>query len=109
MVTMGSDAVIVALGQFARGNRSLKVLGLLQHFDWKLVRQMMLTNDDLDIDTEVVFVAEYLDHAPLGIVRRRRPACDLDIDHQPFEVVPLAAMGLFAVDAVTIVPVSGAA
>ena len=70
MVTIGQRPVITAVREFAGRNRPLKLLCLLQHFDRKLMRQVVFANDDLDIDAEVVFVAENLDHASLGIVRR---------------------------------------
>ena len=64
---------------------------------------MVLANDDLDIDAEIVFVAKNLDDAPLGIVRGRRPARDLDIDYHSFEIVPFPAMRFLAIHAIAIV------
>ena len=54
------------------------------------MRQVVLADDDLDIDAEVVFVAENLDHAAARILRRGWPVGDLDIHHQAFQVVPFA-------------------
>ncbi len=51
----------------------------------------MLADDDLDIDAEIVFVAEDLHHSALGILRRRRPIGDFYIDGDAFEIIPLGA------------------
>ena len=84
------------MGQLFRWKRPLKSLRLLQHFDRKLVRQMVLANDDLDIHAEIVRVAEDLHHPPGWALGRRRPARDLHIHHQAFQIVPFAAMHFFA-------------
>src|SRR5215469_10094009 len=63
----------------------------------------MFANDDLDIDTEVLLVAKNLDHPALRMVGWRRPARNLDVHHQPFEILPLPAMSLLAINTVAIV------
>ena len=50
------------------------------------MRQVVLADDDLHINAEIVFVAEYLHYSAARILRRPRPLGDLDIDHQPFHV-----------------------
>ncbi len=50
----GQRPVVAPVHQLFRRNRPLKLLRLLQDFDGKLVRQMVLANDDLDIDAEIV-------------------------------------------------------
>ncbi len=98
----GQAAVVLPVAQLAGRDDRLKLLRFLQHLDRKAMRQMVLADDDLDIDAEIVFVAEYLDHAAARILRGRRPIGDLHIDHQAFQVVPLAAAGLGAENAVAI-------
>ena len=53
---------------------------------------MMFADDDFDIDTEVVLIAENLEDAAARIAARTRPLGDFDIDYQALEVVPLTAM-----------------
>ena len=50
------------------------------HLGRKLVRQMMLADDDLDIDAEIVRAAEDLDHAADGAAALLRKFEQLDID-----------------------------
>src|ERR1019366_62276 len=90
------------MSQLARRNRPLKLLGLLQHLDREVMRQMMLANDDLDVHSEVVFVTEDLYDATLGIISRRWPRRNLHIDHHSFEVFPLPAMRLLAIHTIAI-------
>ena len=63
MVTMGRVRIVVAMVQFAGVDDRLELLRLLQHLDRKAMRQVELADHDLDIDAEIVFVAEDLDHA----------------------------------------------
>ena len=67
------------------------------------MRQVVLANDDLDVDAEIVLVAEDLDHAAARVLGRRRPVGDLDVHHQAFEVVPFTAMCFLAENAVALV------
>ena len=65
------------------------------------MRQMKFADDDFDVDAEIVFVAEDLDHASARILRGRRPVGDLDVDDDAFEIVPFgAAGGFFAQNAI---------
>ena len=56
---------------------------------------MEFANRDFDVDAEVVFAAENFDDASAGILRRRRPVGDLDIDGDAFEIVPIGRVGYF--------------
>ncbi len=64
MVTMCMLAEIAAARQFRCGDRAGDALGLLHHLGRKLVRQVVLADDDLDIHAEIVGMAQNLDHAP---------------------------------------------
>ena len=96
----GQRAIVAAMTQLAGRNDRLKLLRLLQDLDREAMRQMELADDDLDIDAEVVFVAEDFDHAPARIFGRRRPVGDLDLDDHVLQVAPLAAAGLVAEHAI---------
>ena len=50
--------------------------------------QVVLADDDLDIDAEIVFVAEDLDDAAARILGGRGPVGDLAIDDQAFQILP---------------------
>ena len=67
----GQVTVVAALVQFARLNDSFDLLGFFQHLCRKAVRQVKLTDHDLDIDAEIVLVAENFDDAASGILRGR--------------------------------------
>ena len=62
---------------------------LREHFRRETMRQMKLTNDDLDIDAEIVFVAQDLDYSPSWILSGRRPVGDFYIDDYTFEITSL--------------------
>ena len=98
----GQRAIVAAVAKLARRDERLELLRLLQDLDRKAVRQVVLADDDLDIHAEIVLVAEDLDHAPARALGGRRPVGDLDVDDQAFEVVPLAAAGFFAKDAIAL-------
>src|SRR5271165_2580581 len=98
----GQRAIIATVAQLGRRDERLELLRLLQHLDGKFMWQVVLADDDLDIHAEVVFIAEDLDDAAARVLRRRRPIGDLDVNHQAFEVVPLAAAGFAAEDAITL-------
>ena len=53
----------------------------------KDARKLMLADHHLDIDAEVVGVAEHFDDAADGRARGRGPAGDFDIDDEAFEIV----------------------
>ncbi len=84
----GQSAVILAVAQLARRNDRIEVLRLLQYLDGKVMRQVVLADDDLDVDAEIIFIAENLDHSAARILRRRRPLRDLDLDNHAFQVIP---------------------
>ena len=83
-------------------NDGIELLRLLQHLDREAVRQVELADDDLDIDAEIVFVAENLDHPAAGILRRRRPVGDLHFHDHAFQVAPLVAASLLAENAISV-------
>src|ERR1019366_5068471 len=66
------------------------------------MRQMKLTDDDLNVHAEVVFVAKNFDYAATRVLSRRRPIGNLNIHHQAFEIVPFPAARLFPEDSVCI-------
>ncbi len=90
------------MAQFGGGDDGLEPLRFLQHLDGKAMRQVVLADDDLDIDAEVVFIAENFDHSPARILGSGGPVGDLDVDYQAFEVSPLAAAGFVAQDAIAL-------
>ena len=49
------------------------------------IGQLVLADDDLDVDAEVVGVAEDLEDAAAGRLRERREVGDLDVDGEAFE------------------------
>src|SRR5262249_59496728 len=89
------------MGEFLTGNMRPNGLGLFQHVVREDMREMVFTDDDLDIYSEVVLVTEDLDHAATWILRGRRPISDFDIhDHSleigdccPSSFVPQYSMG----------------
>src|ERR1039458_9240422 len=66
------------------------------------MRQMKLTDDDLNVHAEVVFVAKNFVYAATRALSRRRPIGNLNIHHQAFEIVPFRAARLFPEDSVCI-------
>ncbi len=83
----GEVAEVPAMVQFARRDDRLKRLGLRENVGREAMRNMELVDDDLDVDTEIVFVTEDLDHAAPWILRGGGPFRDLDIDDYTFEIV----------------------
>ncbi len=77
------------------GNGRLDGLRFGQNFSRKMVREVKLANDDFDVHTEVVFVADDLDDLTAGILGGARPVGDFDVDHDVFEIVPVGAAGSF--------------
>ena len=57
-----------------------------QHILRKNSRQLVFANHHLHIDAKVIRRAEHLDHAPHCCSRFRRPARDLHIHHQAFQI-----------------------
>ena len=94
----GSRAVLWASG--ARDDR-FDILRFVEHFGRKMMRQVEFADDDLDIDAEIVFVAQDLDHSSPRILGGRGPVGDFDIHHYVFQIVPFgAASGFVAQNAV---------
>src|SRR5437868_14245672 len=54
---------------------------------------MVLADHDFDVHAEVIFASEDLDHLAARILRGRGPIGNLDIHHDPIEVVPGGAAG----------------
>ena len=84
----GQSAEVAPLVDFVSGNDGLGILRFGQHGGRKAMRQMMLADHDLDVDAEIVFVAQNLHHPPARVLRGRRPVGDLDIHHDVFQVIP---------------------
>jgi hypothetical protein len=51
--------------------------------------QVKLANHDFDVDSEIIFLAENLDHAATRILRGTRPVGDLHIDDHAFQILPV--------------------
>ena len=96
----GQCTVIMPMRQLLRRQRSLESFCLLQYLYRKLVRQVVLANNDLNIHAKIVRIAEYLHYSPGRSLCRRRPTRDLDIHHEPLEIVIFAAMHFLTQDAV---------
>src|SRR5208283_5620901 len=92
--------IVTPMAQLARRDHRLKLLCLLQDLNRKAVRQVVLADDDLDIHAEIVLVAKDLDHAAARVLGWRGPVGDLHIHDEAFEVIPLAAAGFLAEDAI---------
>src|SRR5579864_1189072 len=72
----------------------------MQHLVGKAMWQMIFANDDLDINAEIVFVAQDFYDTTAWILRRGWPVRDLDVDDHVFEISPVAAVcGFFAENA----------
>src|SRR5579863_578654 len=67
------SAKVTPLADFSLGNPRFDALSFFQYFGWKQMWKMKLTNDDFDIDAEVVFVSQNLDDFPAWILRGRGP------------------------------------
>ncbi len=100
-MTIGRSRKSRRLCDLGRRNDRFDVLRLVEYFGRETMRQVKLANDDFDIDAEIVFVAENLNHSSARILGGRRPVSDFDIDDYAFEVVPFgAAGGLLAQNAI---------
>ena len=73
MVTMSQVAEIAPARQFRRGDRVGNGAACSTTSGGKLVRQMVLADDDLDIHAEIVRPAQNLDDA----AHRARPSPDI--------------------------------
>src|SRR5579863_4861010 len=72
------------------------------------MRQVKFANDNLDVNTEIVFVAQDLNHSSARILRGRGPVGDFNIHDDAFEIVPFRApSGLVAQNAVNGLPRTG--
>ena len=89
----GEVAEIAAALEFGGRNRGGDGAGFGDDGGRKVVGQVVLADDDLNIDAEVVFVAEDFDKAATGILRGGGPAGDLAIDDETFQVFPVTAAG----------------
>ena len=96
----GQRAEVAAMAQLAGGDHRVEVLRFLQDFDREAMRQVKLADDDLDVDAEVVFVAENFEDAAARVLGRRGPVGDLDFDDYTFEVGPFATTRFGAEDAI---------
>ena len=100
-MTIGKLAEVAPLLDLVRRNDGFDVLRFVEHFGRKMMRQMEFADHDLDVDAEIVFVAQNFDHASARILRGRGPVGDLDIHDYAFEIVPFgAASGFVAKNAI---------
>src|ERR1700677_115030 len=60
---------ILSLLHLGGRNDGLDLLGLIEHFGRETMRQMIFANNDFDVDSEIVFVAQYLNHSSPRILR----------------------------------------
>ena len=56
------------MGNLTRGNDRADPLCFFQNLRREDVRNVVLADDDLHVHTEIVFVAQNLDHAATGIL-----------------------------------------
>ena len=80
----GQIAKIAAAGGFLLvqvGDRAR----LLENIGRENMGQMMLADDDFDVDTEVIFPAQNLDHPAARGTGGRRPVGDLHVDHHALQ------------------------
>src|SRR5438094_3038470 len=91
-------AVVAAMLQFRCRDDRLDGLRLVDDLGRKVVGQVKLANHDFDVHSEIVFLAQYFDHAPAGTLRGGRPVGNLDVDHYAVEVVPVRGMGGLSAD-----------
>src|SRR5208283_3977672 len=59
----GESAEVATLLGLRRWNDGFNALCLVEHLGWETMRQMKLANDDFDIDPEIIFVTQDLDHS----------------------------------------------
>ncbi len=89
----GKVAEIAAALQFGGRNRGGDGAGFGDDRRRKVVGQVVLADDDLDVNAEIVFVADDLDDAAAGILGGGGPVGDLAIDDETFQVFPGTAAG----------------
>ena len=86
MVTMGSSRKSRRRStstSIEKGNGA----GFGQHLVGEDARELVLADHHLDVDAEVVGIAEDFDDAADGRARGRGPTGDFDIDDEAFEIV----------------------
>src|SRR6185312_2417195 len=88
-------AKVAPLAELRRRNDRLNGCGLIEHFFGKPVWKVMFADDDFDIDAEVIFVSKYFHYAAARMLSCRRPVGDFYIDHDVFEIAPVAAASGF--------------
>ena len=103
----GEVAEVAAALQFSGRDRRGDGAGFGDDRLGKVVGQVVLANDDLDIDAEIVFVAEDFDDAAARIFGCGGPVGDFAIDDQAFEIFPGAEAGFVADDAIVLEAAGG--
>ena len=94
-------AEVTAEAKFQRRDDGGDVLRLIERCCGKMMRQVKLADDHLNVDAEVVGAAENLNDAAPRILRGRGPVGDFNVNHHAFEVVPIrVASGFIAKHAV---------
>src|ERR1700730_10453742 len=61
------SAELTPLFNFGRRDHGFHVLRFVEHFRRKMVRYMKFADDDFNIDAEIVFVTEDLNHSSPGV------------------------------------------
>ena len=102
----GKIAVVAAVTQCFGGNfgfvASFDGLGFLDHFGREAVGEVKLADHDFDVDSEVVFFAQNLDHAAARLLRGAWPVGDFYVDDYAFQILPVGVdRGFFADDAIS--------
>ncbi len=95
MVTIGRSRKSRRVGDDFRIEKGY-LSRFLEHIIRKDVRQMVLANDNFNIDSKGVFVAQHLNDPAARGSRWRRPFGDLDIDDETFQIVEALPFCLFS-------------
>src|SRR5262249_25075077 len=95
----GDLEVVAALGDGGCGDEVRYRLRLVQYIGRKTVRQVVLANDDFDVNAEIIFIAENLNHASARILGGSGPIGNLHIHYDSIQIPQLAPPRLFAEDA----------
>src|SRR5580698_10032971 len=78
--------IILAPGHFILANDVRKALSLLQNLRWKMMRDVMLPDHDLDIHAEIVRASEDLDNTPHGLAAILGKLQNLHVDDHAIQV-----------------------
>src|SRR5689334_3046715 len=65
----GQVAIVLTTGDLAPFQHRCECFGFFQNLRWEDMRNMVLANHNLDIDSEVIFVAEHLNDFTASTLR----------------------------------------